>query len=304
MKRLDRLIIIFSVVSIVIISGVIIALSFCPITQADDNSGENCTDCTSNNITLSVKILRRDDGGGGGGGGGGSCRCHLEIELFGNSSSVEVGCSNGITKKEFKEIQDETTLEIKKGTSCLDYLDVRLRKLSVERSNQKVSSKEYLIIDKYIIESQFKDAHFDPAISFTFSYQEKDIPKGVAENNLIFGYYDTEKEEWHQLKSKVKTSQNIISVELSQLKANLFGILVPVSQGKELEEEKIKKEEAKIEEEEEASTYSPYFPPPSSGSSGTSNKEANWLLVTIIVGIIAIVISTLIIIILKKRNIW
>ena len=293
---MNKLIRVFSVVAVF---GTIIALSFCPVTQADDN-GESCT--SSDNVTLEVRILHRGDGGGGGGGGG-SCSCSyfLEIDMFGKSSSVEIS-QNGIVEREFEKTQDEATLEIGKGTSCLDYLGHRLRRLFLEGSSRNVSSEEYVVVDEYTIGSQYRDAHFDPAIELTLFYQEKDIPEGVVESNLVLGYYDTEKEEWHQLKSEVKTSQNAISIELSQLKSDLFGILVPVFQEEEREEGKTKEEEAKAEE--EASTYSPYSPSSLPETSGTSTKGTDWFLVTIIIGIIAVVLSILAVVILKKRNRW
>ncbi|MBA7659320.1 hypothetical protein ES703_67297 [subsurface metagenome] len=58
-------------------------------------------------------------------------------------------------------------------------------------------------------------ATFDPAITFTWSYDPDTLPEGVTEENLVLAYYDEDAGEWVELPSTVDTVNHTITASVS-----------------------------------------------------------------------------------------
>lgn len=280
MKNLGRLIIVSFVV---IISGVIIISSFCPIVQADDENRCN----VSNNVTVKVKVLHDDDGnGGGGGGGGGLCPVFLKVDMFGNIFWVPVTYS-GKTYQRFEKTKKSVTLEIAKNTICHDEDGRRLLELKITNCTETIpSSDKFLIIDSYCLTSRKDGANFSPSIDLTFSYDQKDIPDEVAEKDLFIGYYADKK--WNRLASTVDTSGNAVITDIHHLTVFAVMVKIPVL----IEKESLPELPPKSEPSSEAEPLTEAEPLPEPKAPPPSEKGFNWWLVGgIIIGVVIIIIG-------------
>jgi hypothetical protein len=68
-------------------------------------------------------------------------------------------------------------------------------------------------------------ATFDHLAIMTFSYDPAGIPPGVAEEDLVLGYYDDEANEWLVLRSRGDTSKDVLSTSFDHLSD--FAVLAP-----------------------------------------------------------------------------
>jgi hypothetical protein len=68
-------------------------------------------------------------------------------------------------------------------------------------------------------------ATFDRQATLTFNYDPEEIPSGVAEGDLVLGYYDDEANEWLLLRTRGDTSQDILSTHFDHL--STFAVIAP-----------------------------------------------------------------------------
>jgi len=69
-------------------------------------------------------------------------------------------------------------------------------------------------------------ATFDPSLSFTWTYTPEDLPEGVAEEDLVLAYYNTDTGEWITLDCVVDTENMTITASVSHFTA--FALLCPI----------------------------------------------------------------------------
>jgi uncharacterized repeat protein (TIGR02543 family) len=69
-------------------------------------------------------------------------------------------------------------------------------------------------------------ATFDHPATLNFSYDPDEIPSGVAEEDLVLGYYDDEAGEWLVLRSSVDLSSDTISTHFDHL--STFAVIAPL----------------------------------------------------------------------------
>lgn len=121
------------------------------------------------------------------------------------------------------------TIAIPRGTTALGKDGKRLRslKIAVAESSPPPPEDIYMIGLAYDFEPG--GASFDPPMSLTWSYDEADIPEGVAEKDLVIAYYmgygelggdkplpygDEEAGEWVSLICAVDTENNVITASV------------------------------------------------------------------------------------------
>jgi len=69
-------------------------------------------------------------------------------------------------------------------------------------------------------------ATFDPSLTFTWTYTLGDLPEGVAEEDLVLAYYNTDTGEWITLDCVVDTENMTITASVSHFTA--FALLCPI----------------------------------------------------------------------------
>ncbi|MGD9117687.1 MAG: hypothetical protein PVJ08_02995 [Dehalococcoidia bacterium] len=68
-------------------------------------------------------------------------------------------------------------------------------------------------------------ATFDREATLTFNYDPAEIPSGVAEGDLVLGYYDEEADEWLLLRTRGDTEKDILSTHFDHL--STFAVIAP-----------------------------------------------------------------------------
>ena len=66
-------------------------------------------------------------------------------------------------------------------------------------------------------------ATFSPPITITYTYDEPEIPEGIAEGDLVIALYDEENGKWVEYKSTVDPATNTITIQVNHF--SVYGIL-------------------------------------------------------------------------------
>ncbi|GAJ13821.1 unnamed protein product, partial [marine sediment metagenome] len=103
------------------------------------------------------------------------------------------------------------TLTIPRGTIALDKDGKRLKGLEVAVNEIPPDPPEDAHIIGLVYDFGPAGATFNPAITFTWSYDPDALPEGVAEEDLVLAYYDEAIGEWVDLPCVVDTENNIIT---------------------------------------------------------------------------------------------
>jgi len=131
-------------------------------------------------------------------------RYYVETTLFGVEEEFRISDEGEILKTIEATSEDGMlTITIPEGTIALDEEGEPLDSLTVDIDPSPPDPPE----DAYIIGLAYDfgpdGATFDPAITFTWSYDPADIPEGVAEEDLVIAYYDEVLGEWVELPCEV-----------------------------------------------------------------------------------------------------
>jgi len=153
-------------------------------------------------LDLSVTIAAPPEGRPGGGPGPPPSR--IETTLFGVEEEFRISDEGEILETiEATSADGMLTITIPEGTIALDKEGEPLSSLTVDVDPSPPDPPE----DAYIIGLAYDfgpaGATFDPAITFTWSYDPADIPVGVAEEDLVIAYYNEVLGEWVELPCEV-----------------------------------------------------------------------------------------------------
>jgi len=104
---------------------------------------------------------------------------------------------------------------IEKGTVALDESGRYLHSLTIEEMTDPPAPPPGVSIIAMPYELGPAGATFDPPITFTWTYDADDLPKGVDEEDLVLAYYDAVAGEWIVLDCVVDTEANTITASVS-----------------------------------------------------------------------------------------
>jgi nitrous oxidase accessory protein len=129
------------------------------------------------------------------------------ITLFGEEISYIID-KNGEMLQKMEATNGILTVNIPKGTILLDKDGNPFGSLSISDDNDPADPPDDASI---ILAYSFLTggATFDPAIILTFTYNDADIPDGVAEKDLFIAYYNGS--EWVKLACIVDTENNVLT---------------------------------------------------------------------------------------------
>lgn len=186
--------------------------------KAEWHSGE----ITRLDLTL-AKGVGEGEGAGGGGGGDEEGEAEAEIgpnDLFTNLFGSELTFSISDTG----EILDTITacspdgrvcITIPAGTIALDRNQNPITSLIIEGNPDPVCP---LVEGAHIIglAYDFKPdrATFDPPITLVFTYDDDEVPEGVAEEDLVLAYCDETSLKWIEVASEVNAEDNTITANI------------------------------------------------------------------------------------------
>ena len=131
-------------------------------------------------------------------------RYYVETTLFGVEEEFRISDEGEVLETiEATSADGMLTITIPEGTIALDKEGEPLSSLTVDVDPSPPDPPE----DAYIIGLAYDfgpaGATFDPAITFTWSYDPADIPEGVAEEDLVLAYYDEDTGKWVELPCEV-----------------------------------------------------------------------------------------------------
>jgi len=163
--------------------------------QADQTAAWHSMDVTELNLTATYTEVPA-----GGGGGGGLPPTYDEIRgnLFGTSSTFRITADCELIDRIRATSDDgDLTITIPAGTivkdedgDCLEDLEIAVD----ENPECPPLEGEHIIGLPYSFEPS--GATFDPPFEVTWSYDEADIPEGVAEEDLCLAYCNEDTREW------------------------------------------------------------------------------------------------------------
>lgn len=148
-------------------------------------------------------------------GGGGIERYYIETDLFGVAKSYLISYSGKLEKKIESTSEDGMlTLTIPRRAIALDKDGKRLKTLEVAVDESPPEPPENAHIIGLAYDFGPDGATFDPPITFTWRYNPDILPEGVAEEDLVLGYYDEEAGKWVELDCVVDTENNTITASV------------------------------------------------------------------------------------------
>ena len=163
------------------------------------------------------------------GGGGTTPLYPVETNLFGIEKTYYTEYSGDLQKMIEGTSQDgNLTVTIPSRTIALGEDGRRLKTLEVAIDESPPAPPE----DTNIIGLAYKfnpvGATFSPAITFTWSYDPDDLPKGVAEKDLVLAYYDEAIGKWVKLDCEVDTANNTITASVKHFTTfAIIGLVLP-----------------------------------------------------------------------------
>ena len=164
-------------------------------------------------LPLSVTIAAPPVGGGGGGGGA----MYIETNLFGTTADFRIDFLTGELLKTIEATSKDgnLTITISKGTIALDKDGDQLETLEASVDASPPDPPEGANIIGLAYDFSPDGATFDPAITFSWSYDPDDVPEGVAEEDLVIAYYDEDAGEWVEIPCTVDPVTNTITATVS-----------------------------------------------------------------------------------------
>jgi len=170
-------------------------------------------------------------GPGGGGPGGGPPLPEIEVGIDGRVSRYPLGPGGELlgTIRLCTVIGDLCIL-IRPGTEMLDEDGNPLTELDIEVDEDPACPPPgdgYIIGLPYSFEPD--GATFDPPIEVTWTYEEADIPDGIAEEDLVLAFCNESTGEWVILEDfTVDTDANVITAEISHFTTlAILGFSIP-----------------------------------------------------------------------------
>lgn len=151
-------------------------------------------------------------GYGGGGGGAGIPYPGLTL-LTGKISGTGVLYTDVTAPSADGLVQ----LTINKGTTALDKLGNPLSAIIMAEMTEPPAPPANANVIGLIYSFEPTGATFEPAASFTFTYDPADIPAGVSEDDLVLAYWDGD--QWVMLPTTVNTAANTATAEIGHFTA-------------------------------------------------------------------------------------
>ncbi len=183
------------------------------------------TPLISTEQTISQEIVKPPPTPSGNGGGGPSYY-HVDTDFCGVSGdfyidssgkvirAVEAGCKGGAL-----------TVTIEKGTIALDENGKRLSSLKIaeDTSPPELPEGNFIGVPYSLGPS---GASFDPPLILTWVFDPKDLPEGVAPEDLAIVYWDGD--EWVVLTGVVDTVNNTVTAEVDHF--TTFALVSPAAE--------------------------------------------------------------------------
>lgn len=196
--------------------------------------------------------------------------------------SMTAGCTGG-----------DLSITIKKGTIAKTARNRPLETLTIEEDTSPPPPPE----DKSIIGVPFilgpSGATFDPPITFTWSYDPDKLPEGVAPEDLVIAFWDSEK--WVEYPCVVDTVKNIVTAYVDHFTTfAMLGVITPPTEEVPPVVEKEEEKEIPPEEKEEVVAPKPPPKPPEEKVPVVVTPEepvTNWLLITgLVIGVVIVLL--------------
>ena len=182
--------------------------------QADQTAEWHSMGITELNLTATITAPPLPPGGGG----GGLPPTYDEIEgiLFGTASTFRIGADCSLIDR-IRATSDDgnLTFTIPAGTILRDEDEDCLEELQIEVDEDPECpplEDEHIIGLPYSFEPS--GATFDPAFEVIWSYDEVDIPEGVAEEDLRLAYCDEDIGEWVVIDEPPDIEDNEITFDM------------------------------------------------------------------------------------------
>jgi hypothetical protein len=155
-------------------------------------------------------------GGGGEGGEGGEGSQTAGANLFGNEFTFSISPTGEILQTITATSSDgQVSITIPAGTIALDRNQNPISSLMVAANPDPVCP---LVEGAHIIGLAYDfmpdGTTFDPPITVVFTYNEEDVPEGIAEEDLVLAYCDETSLKWVEVDSKVNTEDNTITANI------------------------------------------------------------------------------------------
>jgi hypothetical protein len=147
-----------------------------------------------------------------------------------NPTEVTITAETDITAHFFPEeiASTDNRLHIlfRKGTVVQDRYGAKLFgiELAVADATPPPPPDEEIVGEAYELGPH--GATFDHPATLSFSYDPDEIPAGVAEEDLVLGYYDDDTGEWLELRSSVDLSSDTLSTHFDHL--STFAVIAPL----------------------------------------------------------------------------
>jgi len=162
--------------------------------------------------------------GGGPGGGPGVCY-YLEIDIFGSQSDWLIS-EDGILQEVVVASFHGVTIQLGKGTTCLDKDGNRLAGIRINEETELPPVPENRCIIGEPYDLQPDGATFTPPLELAIGYDN--VPQNVSEEDIYIAYYDATTENWVPLTSQVDTQNNIVTAAASHFTTfAIMGEVIP-----------------------------------------------------------------------------
>jgi hypothetical protein len=168
-------------------------------------------------------------GPSGGGGGGGMPP--LTTNLFGQTTETRINYL-GIVQNEIKAVSEDgrLTVVIPKGTKALNKNNDPLYSLTAISNNSPPDPPKSTNIIGLAYDFGPDGANFQPAITFTWSYDLAALPQNVSENSLVIVYFDNAAGKWVELDGKVDKTNHTITASVTHFTTfAMLGTVAPVT---------------------------------------------------------------------------
>jgi len=150
--------------------------------------------------------------GGGGGALPTAATPNLQANLFGSELTFSISDTGEILENIASISPDgKVAINIPAGTIALDSDGDPLASLLVEDSASHPSPPAGAHIIGICYDFEPAGTTFAPPASLIFTYNDDDIPEGVAEEDLTLAYYDETAGEWVELPSVINKADNTIT---------------------------------------------------------------------------------------------
>jgi hypothetical protein len=178
-----------------------------------NNTTPNLTDLSGSVFTGGGQLPPTPQPEPSGGGGG---IPPLTTNLFGKTAETNINYS-GIVSKEIKATSADgrLTIDIPKGTKALNKNGSPLYSLTAKSNDSPPGPPEGSNIIGLAYDFGPDGATFQPAITFTWSYDPATLPEGVAAKNLVIAYYDATAKKWIEVAGEVDTANNKVTANVT-----------------------------------------------------------------------------------------